>query len=116
MNTLAPLTNCRLTQVVFVHDYLQLVFDDIRLSLYAPVVITSSGKRIGHLELGHADAIVRLVGHAVTSASCDSECELALHFSNGDILNVSLQSTDAVGPETFQLNVPGKPIVVGRVA
>jgi hypothetical protein len=98
-----------LTQVVFVHDYIQLVFDGQTFSLYGNISVVSKGEQLGRKSSGFCDRLVGLIGQRATAAAGPPEDELNLRFESG----VSIQVRAGVGPETWEMQRAGL-IVVGR--
>lgn len=96
-----------LTQVVFVQDYIQLVFADVGFSFYNPVRLIAGGVVVVQGAAGFTDALVSLIGRKVISAR-DSGA-LNLTFDNAIELQV-----DAAGDglEAFQFNGTDGSIVV----
>lgn len=88
-----------LKQVVFVHDYIQLVFADAGFSFYNPLRLVAGGVAVAHGEAGFADALVSLIGRKVISA--EGGGALSLTFDNAVELQVDASGD---GPEAFQFN------------
>ena len=100
-----------LTQVTFVHDYIQLVFQDEGFSLHNAVEVEAAGSRLAQGADGFADSLVRLVGFRVVSAS---ECEfgpLQLCFEGGTKVTVTWKGA---GPEAFEFSQGGIVTMVGQ--
>jgi hypothetical protein len=114
--TTAFLDLAPLSQVVFVHDYLQMVFGDSRLSIYATATVSSTSRSLVRSDVGFCDALVALIGKTVTSADYARMRQLRLTFENGESVTVSLLGDAAIGPELFQLDRPGLPTIVEQVA
>jgi hypothetical protein len=86
-----------LTQVVFVHDYVQLVFEDERLSVYNMATVSVRG---GILRTGaprFAEALVALIGQRAEVIASP----FSLRFSNGATFTISFAPEDVRGPEAF---------------
>jgi hypothetical protein len=60
-------------------------------------------------QTGFADALVTLIGAQLTSVTKLGEESISLLFGNGAIFSVA---RDGTGPEVWQYNSPGGPIVV----
>jgi hypothetical protein len=114
--TTAVLDLAPLSQVVFVHDYWQLAFDDARLSVYAPATVSSGGTSRVRSDVGFCDALVGLIGKRIISADYIQAKQLRLTFEGGDSVAVPLLGDGVVGPELFQLDRPGLPTIVEQVA
>ena len=99
-----------LSSVVFVHDYVQLVFQDLILSVFVPLSVTVEARSISHGERGFADELVALIGASVASAKDDDNL-LELVFDNGAV--VSFDAADGSVPEAFTLHQPNVPTIVG---
>jgi len=105
-----------LSQVVFVHDYVQFRFQDVVLSVLSRLTVSADGRALKRHDLGFCDALVNLIEKRVTSTDYSEGEHMRLTFADGSIVSVSLRGEDAVGPELFLLDRPGLPTVVGRVA
>jgi len=102
-----------LTQVVFVHDYVQLVFDTEILSVYNPMSFRGSqGEGLEQGQIGFADALVGLIGAKASSVNTSqAEC-LALQFENNGRLAVRRGTDEVPGPEAFQFSSVAGHVVV----
>lgn len=85
-----------LSQVVFVHDYLQLVFQDARFSIYNAAELRRGNATFLSEQPGFRDELVGLIGQPLISAS--GVPSLSLAFQNGAVLVVA-KSGD--GPEAW---------------
>jgi hypothetical protein len=92
-----------LSQVVFVHDYIQLVFQDERLSAFNLCrLYTDEANMIDQGEKGFCDALVRLIGRkAEPVAHGEAEC-LALQFEGQAKLTVLATSGSLRSLEAFE--------------
>ena len=108
LNPLEPLT-----QVVFVHDYVQLVFETETLAIYNLMRFHGlQGEEIEQGQTGFADALVGLIGaKAVSVNTSQAEC-LALQFENKGRLAVTQGAEGSAGPEGFQFSSVDGLIVV----
>jgi hypothetical protein len=88
-----------LSQVVFVHDYLQLVFDDERFSIFNPCLLSVAGRDVRAGTMGFCDSLVALIGQTATRSST-SEL-LLLCFSGGATLTVLRSNSGSVEAFTF---------------
>ena len=102
-----------LSQVVFVHDYVQLVFQDENFSLYNSVRVRLGAIEFEQRSTGFADALVSLIGLAVVEVGSSEDCALMLNFERGAQVQV-LKARGEEGPEAFQFNGRHGPIVVER--
>jgi hypothetical protein len=105
-----------LSQVVFVHDYVQFRFQDTCLSLYSALSIGTPKGVLHRTDQGFCDALVELIGQRVASVDYRAEDHLQITFAGGGTLNAMFTNGDAVGPELFQLDRPGMPTIVEQVA
>lgn len=100
-----------LTQVVFVHDYIQLVFQDDCFSIYNTAELKQDGNSLLRGQFGFCDALVSLIGLPLTSVS--SQPLLSLRFQGGAEFIV----TEAFsGPEAWQYSSPSSQTVVAQNA
>ena len=103
-----------LSQVVFVHDYLQLVFQGRAFTLYNLATYSNGSIELRQGQPGFCDALVSLIGqNARADALADS---LLLQFSNGSVVSVPVSGADARGPEAWQFGQVGGPYVVEQNA
>ena len=101
-----------MSQVIFVHDYVQLVFQELVLTVYSPITLTAGPTSIAKSDRNFCGHLVSLIGSRVESVAHFPRSELQLRFEGGIDLSVSLRSEDANGPELFQVDRPGFPILV----
>ena len=66
-----------LSQVVFVHNYLQLVFQDSGFTIYNPCALNLEGTPIQFGQDGFADALVGLIGQSLLNAASFGEESLS---------------------------------------
>ena len=93
-----------LSEVRFVHDYVQLVLWTNTLSIY-PRLHVSTGERIlSSDDSGFYDGICGLIGQSLVAATRVEKVRLEFLFSGGTNLLVSLRPQDAVGPEIAALS------------
>lgn len=97
-----------LSQVVFMHDYIQLVFQEDEFSIYNDSVIARGASRLRKGQLGFCDALVSLIGVPALSASTSSEKSLVLTFANGTEFSVE---RFGFGPEAWDFQSRGCPLV-----
>ena len=96
---------------MFVHDYVQLVFQDEAFSLYNPIVVTTQGAEYEQGGAGFAESLVSLIDRAVVEVDSSDQYALSLRFDCGTHVQV-LRENSAKGPEAFQFNGPNGVIVV----
>lgn len=92
-----------LSQVVFVHDYIQLVFQGTYFNLYSRVTVHCGGCTLGSSDVGFADELRRLVGERVVDTWSEEGQFNVVKFERGTQVSVSLRAEDANGPEAFEL-------------
>ncbi|OQW69577.1 MAG: hypothetical protein BVN34_04500 [Proteobacteria bacterium ST_bin12] len=100
-----------LSQVVFIHDYFQLVFQNAGFSIYNPSELIQSGTSLSRGQPGFCDGLVNLIGQPLISASASPT--LSLTFQGGALVVVA---RSGAGPEAWQYNSLGGPIVVEQNA
>lgn len=105
-----------LSQVVFVHDYLQLVFEDESYSIYNVAKLAGNGTEWLQGEKGFCDALVNLIGRRVKSAVSSTEYPIVLNFEGGVQLQVLSGPLGARGPEAFQFIDKNSQILVEQNA
>lgn len=96
-----------LTHVVFIHDYIQLLFADVGFSFYNPVRLIAGGVAVAQGAAGFADALVSLIGRKIISAQGSGA--LNLTFDNAVELQVDAAGD---GPEAFQFHGADGSVVV----
>ena len=103
-----------LSQVVFVHDYLQLVFQDCAFTIYNTASYSADSGELRQGQPGFCDAIVSLIDQTAQVVALTSS--LLLHFSGGAVVSVHVSDSDSCGPEAWQFNRLGGPTVVEQNA
>ena len=101
-----------LSQVVFVHDYLQLVFQNEIFTIYNTAEISVADHNHVQGQLGFADALISLIENRATSVISGTEYSLQIEFQNGAAVNVLRMAANAAGPEAWQFGSLGGPVVV----
>lgn len=103
-----------LSQVVFVQDYLQLVFQDCCFTVYNLATYSSVSGELRQGEPGFCDALVSLIDK---TARVDALAgNLLLHFSDGALVSVPVSGADARGAEAWQFSQVGYATVVEKNA
>jgi hypothetical protein len=105
-----------LSQVVFIHDYLQLVFQDESFSIYNVANLKHRETELLQGSPGFCDALVSLIGQRVIAVSHTTEHALSLSFGGGAQLLVLSGKLGGRGPEAFQFVGPNNLIVVEQNA
>lgn len=103
-----------LSQVVFVHDYLQLVFQDHAFTLYNIATCSTSSGDFRQGQPGFCDALVSLIDQTARAEALPDT--LLLHFSSGAVVSVPISGSGARGPEAWQFGQLGGPTVVEQNA
>jgi hypothetical protein len=112
----ALIDNEPLSQVVFVHDYVQLVFQDTTLSVYCSMSIASPRDSIGWRGPGWCDALVALIGQSVNSVDYLPRDHLRITFSDASVLRICLLASRATSDELFKIDRLGSATIVEQVA
>jgi hypothetical protein len=108
---MVPVPKEPVSQVVFVEDYLQLVFREERFSFFDVVEIASEQRVLPRGQPGFCDALVELIGERAASVAVDDDGELTVMFDSGSALRARPGPSGA-GPEAWQFNGPdGRTIV-----
>ena len=105
-----------LSQVVFIHDYLQLVFQGESFSVYNVSKLVHNGTELIQGQSGFCDAMVNLIGQRVVTAAVSTENPLSLSFESGSKFSVLPGSVGARGPEAFQFTGRYNQIIVEQNA
>ena len=107
---LNKLKDCEpLSQVVFIHDYIQLILQDCTINVYNKSEITpKDSPTIKHGDTGYADALEMLINSTITNVQIKTGVSFSLLFSNGSEFNILLDPESSQGPEAFM--VSGKPL------
>ena len=93
-----------LSQVWFVHDYIQLQFQDKTVTvLNVPTLTIPDGRSIHRSDIGFCDALVALIDQPLVSVSEDEEVAITLRFGDGTCLAIPLHGKDAKGPEAMEV-------------
>jgi len=101
-----------LSQVVFIHDYLQLIFQDEGFNIYNLAEVEQRGVTVRQGEPGFCDAVVALIGQRVATVSRSDAHVLKLSFEGGVQLAVRNDEEAVAGPEAFEFNGKNQPTVV----
>jgi hypothetical protein len=103
-----------LSQVVFVHEYLQLVFQDLVFTLYNIATCSTGSGDLRQGQPGFCDALVSLIDQTARAEVLADK--LLLHFSSGTVVSVPVSGPDVRGPEAWQFGQLGGPTVVEQNA
>jgi hypothetical protein len=99
-----------LSEVVFVHDYVQLVFQDCGFTLYNPLIYRDKGVTLTQGDAGFCDALVKLIGSSATVET--APLQLVIRFCNGASVHVATSDNSIHGPEAWTFSRLGHPLVV----
>ena len=103
-----------LSHVVFIHDYLQLVFQDESFSIYNLAEVECGGDKVRQGHPGFCDAVVGLIGQRVIEVSCSDAYALRLSFEEGAHFTVRDDDEAITGPEAFQFIGKNQPPVIDQ--
>lgn len=101
----SALVGKQLTGVVFVHDYVQLLFDesepydDVILNIYSKSWITNKNGEFSSDRAGYRDSLCALIGGSVASLDGSLNEQFSIALDTGNSLTISLQEQDFTGPE-----------------
>lgn len=101
-----------LSQVIFIHDYLQLVFQDDIFTIYNAAEIQTGEMSIAQGSAGFCDALVALIGQRLESVSTPQTQPLVLQFESGCRFVVPVNGPSGLGPEAWQFGAYHEPVVV----
>lgn len=100
-----------LSQVVFIHDYFQLVFQNVCFSIYNESEIRIGASSLVQQQPGFCDTLVGLIGKVLMDVSASPS--LALTFEDGVVLVVGRSGRAA---EAWQYRSAGGEMVVEQNA
>lgn len=90
----------RLSAVEFVHEHLQLRFEEAVLTLYVwPDVADADGISVGFGQPNYRDALCSVLDEVVGSAEFSEGDALTIQFENGTVVALSLREEDLDTPE-----------------
>lgn len=100
-----------LSQVWFVHDYIQLQFQEQTISIYnTPELILADGTKLNRNSEGFCDALVAQIEQPVEELGLSEGVVFGIRFSSGVVFVVPLNDQAAInGPEALEL--PGAQVV-----
>ena len=93
-----------LSQVVFVHDYIQLIFQNESFSLYNRVGLASNSRETLQGSDSFAAEITRLVGQRAKAAGATNRSKLEIQFEGGSVVWLLSSQEHERGLEAFQYN------------
>lgn len=104
----------KLSEVTFIHDYIQISFQDSGFSLYNRVAVRTEAGLFNQGEPGFCDALVSLIGQRAASVTLDVASALKFAFSGGETIVVLVDDASIRGPEAWQMHPPSGEFVVGQ--
>jgi len=105
-----------LSQVVFIHDYVQLIFQDDAFNIYNLSEFECRGVRVAHAGPGFCDVLASLIGQRVIETSHSDSHALELSFEEGAQFVLRSDDDAVYGPEEFEFNGKNQPAVVTQNA
>lgn len=88
-----------LTEIDFIQDYFELVFDDVRLSILIKSSVEKNGERIRDNSKFFASELISCINSYVKEVTMIEHETFTIQFSNKVILEISLHLQDYVIPE-----------------
>jgi hypothetical protein len=104
-----------LASVVFVRDYVQLVFEGQSTAILTAFTwpTVHHGGRVYVMQAdGYRDTLCSLIGQRLTKAEAEDEVEILAVFQTGDTIRISLRQADSDGYEAAMLTSEGRMIYV----
>lgn len=104
---LDALMNKELSSVVFVRDYVQLVFEgdaNATLTCFRFPVVNMNQRLFELTTPGYRDVLCSCIGNIVVNATVDDDLELSIVMSNNRSIWMSLKEADRNGPEAAMLD------------
>jgi hypothetical protein len=89
-----------LSQVVFIHDYFQLVFQKERFTVYNRAAVAVEDNLIWQGTTGFCDRLVELIGQRVIAVTRTDAYVLCLRFSDGSAFHIEADHEHS-WPEAF---------------
>jgi hypothetical protein len=103
------LVESTLDAVVFVADYLQLNFDDARLTTFAWPTVAIDRRVLGFGEVGYRDALCTFISHDVVAAHESAAEGLVVDFLLGSVTINPRTAGEVPGPEIAILEIHNGP-------
>ena len=101
-----------LSQVAFVHDYFQLMFQSETLSIYNKASVRSGTKIIVQGEPGFCDALASLIEEKAGQANAEPSFLLVLEFTSGTELRIHAADGTTRNNEAFSFHGRNGQLVV----
>ena len=102
---MGQLVESTLESVLFVADYLQLNFDDARLTTYAWPTVAIDRRVLGLGDAGYRDALCAFISHDVAAARESATDGLVVEFSFGSVIINPQTIGEVPGPEIAMLEI-----------
>jgi hypothetical protein len=111
---LDELKSQRLSSIEFVQDYIQLHFDDYKMTLFNPVQIVQVSGSLRQEEIGFKDALCNLINRIVRDVAHRRSDKVEIVFDSGSSVVVCIEDKDYSGPEALVLcsRDPNAPMLV----
>lgn len=104
---LQRLVGQRLVSVVFVQDYLQLIWDDASLTVLNPITVEAQDHILGPDDDLLPKRLVDLIPNETVGVEVTGDEVLRLRFSDNKAIAISLRDNDYVGPEALIFRAKG---------
>jgi len=104
---LRRLVGQRLASVVFVQDYLQLVWDDASLTVFNRMTVEGPDRILGPDNDLFPKRLVEFITDETVGAEVTDHEVVRLLFRDGKAISISLQDKDYVGPEALIFRAQG---------
>jgi hypothetical protein len=101
-----------LSQVVFIHDYIQLIFQSATFTIYNSCTIELKADSVSQGSRGFADQLVQQIGRRAQAQSLQGEHALILLFEGGVALKVKRRDEENPGPEAYEAHTDGGDIIM----
>lgn len=109
--SLDSLVGFEMSSVIFIRDYLQLVFEGSErtqtLSAFSIPSVSIKGEEYQNYEQGFRDALCSLINSKVIAVETSQQIALKIHFGDAEKVEISLREHDYEGPEAAMLDDDG---------
>lgn len=103
------LIGTELKSVCFVEDYLELCFNDSKLTLFAWPHVLLTEFSVAYGEPEYRNALCAQIGEEVVEASLEEGSALTVELANAVVLGVSLREEDVDAPVSGNYSASGDP-------
>lgn len=103
------LIGTELKSVCFVEDYLELCFNDSKVTLFAWPHVLLTEFSVGFGEPEYRNALCAQIGEEVVEASLEEGSALTVEFANAVVLGLSLREEDIDAPVSGSYSESGDP-------